>query len=33
MPIISSYKINNTPEESDILIGTDVSNGQTKNLT
>lgn len=32
MPIISSYKINNTPEESDILIGTDVSNGQTKNF-
>lgn len=33
MPIISSYKINNTPEESDILIGTDVSNGQTKNFS
>ncbi len=32
MPIISSYKINNTPEESDILIGTDVSNRQTKNF-
>jgi hypothetical protein len=32
MPIISSYKLNNTPETSDILIGTDVSNGQTKNF-
>jgi hypothetical protein len=32
MPIISSYKLNNTPEPSDILIGTDVSNGQTKNF-
>jgi len=29
MPKISSYKLNNTPEPSDILIGTDVSNGQT----
>lgn len=33
MPIISSYKKNNTPEPSDILIGTDVSNGQTKNFS
>lgn len=33
MPIISSYKLNNTPEPSDILIGTDVSNGQTKNFS
>ena len=32
MPKISSYKLNNTPEPSDILIGTDVSNGQTKNF-
>jgi len=32
MPIISSYKKNNTPDPSDILIGTDVSNGQTKNF-
>lgn len=33
MPIISSYKKNNTPEPSDIVIGTDVSNGQTKNFS
>lgn len=33
MPDISSYKINSTPEGSDILIGTDVSNGQTKNFS
>ena len=33
MPIISSYKQNNTPEPSDIRIGTDVSNGQTKNFS
>ncbi len=33
MPIISSYKKNNTPEPSDILIGTDVTNGQTKNFS
>lgn len=33
MPIISSYKKNNTPDPSDILIGTDVSNGQTKNFS
>ena len=32
MPKISSYQLNNTPEPSDILIGTDVSNGQTKNF-
>ena len=32
MPIISSYKKNNTPDPSDILIGTDVTNGQTKNF-
>lgn len=33
MPDISSYKINATPDPSDILIGTDVSNGQTKNFS
>lgn len=33
MPDISSYKINTAPEGSDILIGTDVSNGQTKNFS
>ncbi len=33
MPIISSYKLNSTPEPSDIMIGTDVSNGQTKNFS
>lgn len=33
MPIISSYKKNNTPDPSDILIGTDVTNGQTKNFS
>lgn len=33
MPIISSYKINNTPDPSDIVIGTDVTNGQTKNFS
>lgn len=33
MPIISSYKKNNTPEPSDIVIGTDVTNGQTKNFS
>lgn len=32
MPDISSYKINTAPDPSDILIGTDVSNGQTKNF-
>jgi len=32
MPIISSYKKNTTPDPSDILIGTDVTNGQTKNF-
>lgn len=33
MPIISSYKKNNTPDPSDIVIGTDVTNGQTKNFS
>jgi hypothetical protein len=33
MPKISSYLINNSPEQSDIVIGTDVSNGQTKNYS
>lgn len=33
MPDIASYKINSTPDPSDILIGTDVSNGQTKNFS
>lgn len=33
MPIISSYILNNEPEGSDIIIGTDVSNGQTKNFS
>jgi|DEB0MinimDraft_6_1074348.scaffolds.fasta_scaffold142885_1 hypothetical protein len=33
MPKISSYVINTTPEATDILIGTDVTNGQTKNFT
>ena len=33
MPDISSYKINTAPDPSDILIGTDVSNGQTKNFS
>ncbi len=32
MPKISSYVINTTPEATDILIGTDVTNGQTKNF-
>ena len=33
MPIISSYKKIITPEPSDIVIGTDVTNGQTKNFS
>jgi hypothetical protein len=33
MPDISSYKINTAPDPSDILIGTDVTNGQTKNFS
>ena len=33
MPIISSYKQNIAPDASDILIGTDVTNGQTKNFS
>jgi len=32
MPIISSYKKNPPPSPEDILVGTDVSNGQTKNF-
>jgi hypothetical protein len=33
MPDISSYKRNTAPDPSDILIGTDVTNGQTKNFS
>ena len=33
MPKISSYKRITTPDPSDILIGTDVTNGQTKNFS
>lgn len=33
MPIISSYPINTDPSPTDIIVGTDVSNGRTKNFT
>ena len=33
MPKISSYERITTPDPSDILIGTDVTNGQTKNFS
>lgn len=33
MPIISSYPINTNPSPTDIIVGTDVSNGRTKNFT